>query len=110
MAAKKDAKHSCELCRTLGDVGKMAPRPMLTMMVALQPTGAPGPTAEVPLDVFIEGICADSYLALRAGSSAVLLTECEARALAIAIKELSIRATAFDSARDHIGKASAGRE
>jgi len=36
----------------------------------------------------------------------VLLTECEAEAVAAAIKKLSILASALDNARDHIGEVS----
>jgi hypothetical protein len=83
----------------------MAKRPMLTMMVAQQADPAAGPTAEVPLDVLIQDIRGEAYLALRAGESSVLLTECEAEALTSAIGKLSIFATALCSARDHIQNA-----
>ena len=82
----------------------MARRPMLTMMVALQAEPAEGPTAEVPLDVFIQDIRGEAYLALRAGEFCVLLTECEAEALIAAVGKLSIFATALSNARDHIGR------
>ena len=78
---------------------------MLTMMVALQAGPDAGPTAEVPLDVFIQDVRGEAYLALRAGKLSVLLTECEAEALIAAVGTLSIFATALDSARDFIGKA-----
>ena len=77
-------------------------RPMLTMSVAAE--GPKGSLAEVPLDLGIEDVHGQSYLALRAGGVAVYLTECEARALAAAVRTLSILASAPDSARDHIGK------
>ena len=82
----------------------MAGRPMLTMMVAQQAELAAGPTAEVPLDVFIQDVRGESYVALRAGELAVLMTECESVALVAAIEKLAIFATALCSARDHIGK------
>ncbi len=81
-------------------------RPLYTMSVAAQ--GRTGPLAEVPLDLAIEDVRGQSYLALRAGSVVVLLTECEANALAAAVRTLSILATASDSARDHIGKTAPG--
>ena len=84
----------------------MAKRPILTMMVALQEGAAADPTAEVPLDVFIRDLRNESYLAIRSGANTVLLTEAEAEALVAAVRKLSILATALDSARDHIGKAS----
>lgn len=83
----------------------MAGHPMLTMMVALQAEPAVGPTAEVPFDIFIQNIRAESYVALRAGGFSVLLTECEAEALRAAIGKLSISATALCNARDHIRNA-----
>ena len=81
-------------------------RPLYTMSVAAQ--GRTGPLAEVPLDLSVDDLRGQSYLALRAGSVEVLLTECEANALAAAVRTLSILATAPDSARDHIGKAAPG--
>ena len=81
-------------------------RPLYTMSVAAQERT--GPLAEVPLDLAIEDIRGNSYLALRAGGVAVLLAEGEARALASAVRALSILATAPDNARDHIGKAAPG--
>ena len=82
----------------------MAKRPMLTMMVAQQAEPTAGPVAEVPLDVFVQDIGGETYLALRAGGLSVLLTECEAEALIAAVGKLSIFATALSNARDHIGK------
>jgi len=75
-------------------------RAMFTMSTAAE--GAGRPLAEVSLDLGIEDVRGQSYLALRAGGVAVYLTECEARALAAAVKALSILASAPDSARDHI--------
>jgi hypothetical protein len=49
----------------------------------------------------------DRLLALRAGEDSVLLTECEAEALAVAIKKLSVFAAALDNARNFAGKARA---
>ncbi len=77
-------------------------RPLYTMSMAAQ--GPTGSLAEVPLDLAIEDVRGQSYLALRAGGVAAFLTECEANALAAAVRTLSILATAPDSARDHIGK------
>ena len=82
----------------------MAKRPMLTLMVAMQAEPAAGPTAEVPLDVFIQDVRGEAYLALRASKFSILLTECEAEALIAAVGKLSIFATALSNARDHIGK------
>jgi len=76
---------------------------MLTMSVAVQGQG--GSLAEAPLDLGIEDLHGQSYLALRAGGVAVYLTECEARALASAARALAVLATAPDSARDRVGKA-----
>ena len=82
----------------------MARYPVLTMMVAHQADPAVRPSAEVPLDVFIQDIRGDAYLVLRAGKFSVFLTECEAVALVAAIEKLSILATALCSARDYVGK------
>lgn len=81
-------------------------RPLYTMSVAAQ--GKTGSLAEVPLDLAIEDVQGQSYLALRAGGVAVFLAEGEANALAAAVRTLSILATAPDSARDHIGRAAPG--
>jgi hypothetical protein len=70
---------------------------MFTMSVAAE--GASGSLAELPLDLGIEDIHGQSYLALRAGGVAVYLTECEARAVASAMNALSVLASALDSAR-----------
>jgi hypothetical protein len=83
-------------------------RPMFTMSTAAE--GAGRSLAEVPLDIGIEDVRGQSYLALRVGGAAVYLTECEARALAAAMKTLSILASAPDSARDHIERPRAGEE
>ena len=83
-------------------------RPMLTMSVAVQGQG--GSLAEAPLDLGIEDLHGQSYLALRAGGVAVYLTECEARALASAARALAVLASAPESARQHIGRARAGGE
>lgn len=81
-------------------------RPLYTMSVAAQ--GQTGSLAEMPLDLSVDDLRGQSYLALRAGDVVVLLTECEAKALASAVRTLSVLATAPDSARDHIGKAAPG--
>jgi hypothetical protein len=83
-------------------------RPMFTMSTAAEAAGRP--LTKVPLDLGIEDVRGQSYLALRAGGVAVYLTECEARALAAAMKTLSILASAPDSARDHIERSRTGEE
>ena len=83
-------------------------RPMLTMSVA---AGEPkAPLAEVPLDLGIEDVHGQSYLALKAGGVSVYLTECEARAVASAMKALSVLASAPDNAREHVGGNRRGEE
>ena len=77
-------------------------RPMFTMSVAAE--GAKGSLAEAPLDLGIEDLHGQSYLALRTGGVAAYLTECEARALASAVRALALLASAPDSARDHVGR------
>jgi hypothetical protein len=81
-------------------------RPMFTMTVAAE--RAKGSLAESPLDLGVEDLHGQSYLALRAGGVAVYLTECEARALASAARALAVLASAPDSARQHIGRARGG--
>ena len=83
-------------------------RPMFTMSVAAE--GAKGSLAESPLDLGVEDLHGQCYLALRASGVAVYLTECEARAVASAVEVLSVLASAPDSARRHIGRAQAGGE
>ena len=83
-------------------------RPMLTMSVAAE--GAKGSLAEAPLDLGIEDLHGQSYVALRASGVTMYLTECEARAVASAVEVLSVLASAPDSARQHIGRARAGGE
>ena len=83
-------------------------RPMLTMSVAAERLR--GSLAELPLDLGIEDIHGQSYLALRAGGVAVYLTECEARAVASAMNALSVLASALDSAREHVGGTRGGEE
>ena len=83
-------------------------RPMLTMSVAAERLR--GSLAELPLDLGIEDVQGQSYLALRAGGVAVYLTECEARALAAAVRTLSILASAPDSAREHVGGTRGGEQ
>jgi hypothetical protein len=78
-------------------------RPILSMRAALQSGSPSGTISEVPVDLFIRDVRNNTYLALRAGEESLLLTECEAEALAPAIRKLSVLATAPDSARDHIG-------
>jgi hypothetical protein len=82
-------------------------RPMFTMSVAAE--GAKGSLAEAPLDLAVEDLRGQLYLAVRAGGVAVYLTECEAKALASAVRALSVLASAADSARDHVGGAETGR-
>ncbi len=81
-------------------------RPMFSMRAARQSGSPSGKISEVPVDLFIRDVCNSTYLALRAVEDSLLLTECEACALAIAIRKLSVLATAPDNARDHIGKVS----
>jgi hypothetical protein len=78
--------------------------PMFSMKASLQSGSESGRITEVPVDLLIRDVHNNTYLALRAGEDSLLLTECEACALAVAIRKLSILATAPDSARDHIGK------
>ena len=80
-------------------------RPMFSMRAAQQRGSAAGMIREVPIDLSIQDLRNNTYLALRAGDDSVLLTECEAEALAVAIKKLSVFASALDNARDFAGKA-----
>ncbi len=78
--------------------------PMFSMRAALQRGTAAGTISEVPVDLSIRDVRNNTYLALRAGEDSLLLTECEAEALAVAIRKLSVMATALDNARDFAGK------
>ncbi|MHC5058173.1 MAG: hypothetical protein ACYTKD_26235 [Planctomycetota bacterium] len=80
--------------------------PMFSMRAALQSGSPSGTISEVPVDLSVRDVRNNTYLALRAGEDSLLLTECEACALAVAIRKLSVLATALDNARDHIGKVS----
>jgi hypothetical protein len=77
----------------------MAKEPMFSMRAAQQRGSAAGPIREVPVDLCIRDFRNNTYLVLRAGDESLLLTECEARALAVAIRKLSVMATALDNAR-----------
>ena len=81
--------------------------PMFSMRAAQQSGPPTGPIREVPLDLFVRDVHSNTYLALRAGEDCVLLTECEAEAVAAAIKKLSVFASALDNARNFAGKARA---
>ncbi len=78
----------------------MAPRtrPPYTMSGAVQ--GQAGSLAEVPLDLAIEDVRGQLYLALRTGDVALFL--------ASTVRVLSILATAPDNTWDHIGNAAPG--
>jgi hypothetical protein len=80
---------------------------MFSMRAAQQRGPATGTIKEVPVDLSIRDVRNNTYLALRAGEDSVLLTECEAEALAVAIKKLSVFAAALDNARNFAGKARA---
>ena len=82
-------------------------RPMFSMLAAQQRGSADGTIREVPVDLFIRDVRNNTYLALRAGDDSVLLTECEAEALAVAIRKLSGSGAALDNARNFAGKARA---
>ncbi len=82
-------------------------RPMFSMQAAQQRGSAAGTIREVPVDLSVQDFRNNTYLALRAGEDSVLLTECEAEALAVAIKKLSVFASALDNARNFAGKARA---
>ena len=79
--------------------------PMFSMRAAQQSVSSSGKISEVPVDLSVRDVRNNTYLALRAGEDSLLLTECEAEALAVAIRKLSVMATALDSARDFAGKA-----
>jgi hypothetical protein len=81
-------------------------RPAFSMRAALQSGPPSGTISEVPVDLSIKDVRNNTYLALRAGEDSLLLTECEAEALAAAIRKLAVLATAPDNARDHIDKVS----
>jgi hypothetical protein len=85
----------------------MAKAPMFSMRSAQQRGPASGPIREVPVDLAIVDVRNNTYLALRAGEESLLLTECEARALAVAIRKLSVLATALDNARSFAAEAAA---
>jgi hypothetical protein len=74
--------------------------PMFSMRAALQLDSPSGRIREVPVDLSVRHLRNNTYLALQAGEESILLTECEAEALAVAIRKLSVMATALDSARD----------
>ena len=78
----------------------MPERPMLTMMVAVKPHEEPGTMREQPLDLVIDSFRSDEYLSIRTGGFSILLNRYEARALGIAIGELSEQATSLGSARE----------
>ncbi|MHC5054461.1 MAG: hypothetical protein ACYTKD_07070 [Planctomycetota bacterium] len=80
--------------------------PVFSMRAARQSGFPSGTISEVPIDLSVRDVRNNTYLALRAGEDSLLLTECEAEALAAAIRKLSVLATAPDNARDHIGKVS----
>ncbi len=82
-------------------------RPMFSMRAARQSGSPSGTISEVPLDLAVRDVRNNTYLALRAGEDSVLLTECEAEALAVAIRKLSVFASALDNARNFAGKARA---
>jgi len=75
-------------------------RPMFSMRAAQQSGSPSGKISEVPVDLSVRHFRNNTYLALRAGEDSVLLTECEAEALAVAIRKLSVFASALDNARD----------
>jgi hypothetical protein len=79
-------------------------RPMFSMLAAQQRGTVCGTIREVPVDLFIQDYRNNTYLALRAGDDLLLLTECEAEALAVAIRKLSVMAAALDNARDFVKK------
>ncbi|MHC5058696.1 MAG: hypothetical protein ACYTKD_28900 [Planctomycetota bacterium] len=81
-------------------------RPVFSMRAARQSGPPSGTISVVPVDISIQDVRNNTYLALRAGEDSLLLTECEACALAVAIRKLSVLATAPDNARDHIGQVS----
>ena len=85
----------------------MAREPMFSMKAAQQRGSAAGTIRAVPVDLSIRDFRNNTYLVLRAGEDSLLLTECEARALAVAVRKLSVLATALDNARDFAGKARA---
>jgi len=89
----------------------MPERPMLTMMVAVKLHEEPGTMREQPLDLVIDSFRSDEYLSIRTGAFSILLNRYEARALGIAIGELSEQATSLGSAREHVrGDANRRRE
>ena len=80
----------------------MPERPMLTMTVAVKPHEEPGTMREQPLDLIIDSFRGDEYLSIRTGAFSILLNRYEARALGIAIDELSEQATSLSSAREYV--------
>ena len=90
----------------------MFERPMLTMMVAVRPHEEPETMREQPLNLVIESFRSDEYLSIRTGAFSILLNRYEARALGIAVGELSEQATSLGSAREHArgGASRAGEE
>ena len=78
--------------------------PMFSMRGALQSGPENGRITEAPVDLSVRHFRNNTYVALRAGENSLLLTECEAEALAVAIKKLSVFASALDNARDFAGK------
>ena len=86
----------------------MAETAMFSMLAAQQRGPATGAIREVPVDLSIRDVGNNTYLALGTGGRSLLLTECEARALAVAIRKLAVLATALDNARDFASKPAAG--
>ncbi len=74
--------------------------PIFSMRAALQSGSKSGQITEVSVDLFVHHFRNNTYLALRVGEDSVLLADCEAEALAVAIQKLSVFASALDNARD----------
>jgi hypothetical protein len=81
--------------------------PMFSMRGALQSGSENGRITEVSVDLSVRHFRNNPYVALRAGEDSLLLTECEAEALSVAIKKLSVFASALDNATNFAGKARA---
>jgi hypothetical protein len=73
---------------------------MFSMLGALQSGPENGRITEVPVDLSVLYFRNNTYVALRVSEDSLLLTECEAEALSVAIKKLSVFASALDNARD----------
>ncbi len=80
----------------------MPENPMLTMMVAVRSHEEPRAMREQPLNLVIDSFRSDEYLSIHTGAFSILLNRYEARALGIAIGELSEQATSLGSAREHV--------